>query len=96
MGENFDRKLVRGIEEALHDALGHNSAKAVLFYVDPHIAVENPNDYALRLQAIFGAGADVIIEKIENRICDTAGMPKRSWASMEECIETARNSLRMS
>jgi len=56
--DDFKDLLVESITESLATILGVENAKAVTFYIDPHIAVADPQIYALSVTTLLGADAD--------------------------------------
>ncbi|MDA4121967.1 MAG: hypothetical protein OK456_02155 [Thaumarchaeota archaeon] len=56
--DDFNDLLVESIGACLTTVLGVENAKAVTFYVDPHIAVADPEIYALSVTTLLGTDAD--------------------------------------
>ncbi len=67
--KNFETIFLEAIEEALISVFGKEAYKAVNFYVDPHIAVNDPDNYANKLEKMFLDGAKVIIDRIIDTLC---------------------------
>lgn len=90
---SFEEALLSSIESALMAVFGLNTAKAVDFYVDKHIALKNPSDYSRSIQKLFGDGAKVLMEKIIEGVSKEAGLESSAFSTLEECVRAARTKL---
>jgi hypothetical protein len=88
--------LVSAIHKGLAEVFGKETAKAVEFYVDPHIALHDANAYSQRLTRIFGKGAELVIKSIEDALCEMARVEKREWRNLGECVEKVKEAYRRS
>jgi len=60
----FSEILVNSAREALKSILGSSTAKAIEFYCDTSLLVEDPSKYQRKLEEVFGIGAKIIEESM--------------------------------
>lgn len=94
----YDEKTKQLLFEAIHEGLaatlGENTSKAVNFYVDPSIAVQNPEAYARGLRKMFRQGAKLLEERIAERLCEKAGVEPLKGKSLAEQVFAVATVLR--
>ena len=92
----FDDFLIEAVNEALVKAFDASTAKAVGFYVDPHILANNPDAYADSVLRMFGkAGGEVVLNSITKTITQKANMPPDTkWRSLRDCVTTVAKRFR--
>lgn len=88
--KTFSQLLLEAIDEGLRKTFEAGTAKSVKFYVDPNIAVKNPELYAKLIQKIFGEGATIILERIIEQIAAKFRFEKTAGMSFEEAVGRAR------
>jgi hypothetical protein len=93
---NFDALVVESVQEGLTKVLGDNNAKCVTFYVDPHIAVADPDNYARSLLGLFGTGTKVILDTILDNLHQKTGVGRSSATSFGEIVADARRNFQQS
>ncbi|MDA4136871.1 MAG: hypothetical protein OK449_07765 [Thaumarchaeota archaeon] len=89
---NFDTLLVQSIEDGLVKVLGDESAKCVTFYIDPHIAAANPDNYAKSILKLFGIGSKVMFDSILDELHEKTGTAKSEATSFGSAVTDARQS----
>ena len=87
---NFDRLLIESISEGLTKVLGDNNAKCVMFYVDPNLAVADPDNYARSLLGLFGLGTKAILDSILDNLHQKTGGGKSGATSFGETVTDVR------
>jgi hypothetical protein len=93
MGEprqDFDRLLMDSIAEGLKEVLGDASAKCVTFYIDPHLAVANPDNYARSLLGLFGTATKALLDVVVTRLEEKTGVQKSTAESFGKIVAEAR------
>ena len=78
--------IVQGLKEVLGDA----SAKCVTFYIDPHLAVADPDNYARSLLGLFGTATKALLDVIITRLQEKAGVEKSAAESFGKIVAEAR------
>jgi hypothetical protein len=59
-------------------------------YLEPNVAVRDPQYYDAQLRSICGKAADVILSSIGNEICERVGIAKHRWSNFAQCLSAAR------
>ena len=75
MGDDFNTMFVESIGEGLAVVLGVESAKALTFMLDPHIAVADPDIYAASVTKLLGTGTEVLFATILDNLRRKTGIP---------------------
>jgi len=86
----FEEILREAVEEALREALGLSEARALKFYVDPSVIMENPAESYKVLERLFGAKAKLIAESVRRRLCELLRIENLPTTGFEETINAAR------
>ena len=89
-GQDFDRLLMDSIAEGLKEVLGDASAKCVTFYIDPHLAVADPDNYARSLLGLFGTATKALLDVVVARLQEKTGVEKSTAESFGKIVEEAR------
>jgi|SRR5271155_398704 hypothetical protein len=89
---NFDTLLIQSIEDGLVKVLGDESAKCVTFYIDPHIAATNPDNYAKSILKLFGVGSKVMFDAILDDLNEKTGTTRSEATSFGGAVTDARRS----
>lgn len=76
--EQFNDLLVESIAEGLTRVLGIEGAKSVTFYIDPHIAIADPDIYASSVTKLLGVGTEALFDAILENLHRNTGTPKGS------------------
>ena len=66
--KQFDTLLMESVNEGLKVVLGEASAKCVTFYIDPHLAVADPENYARSLLGLFGTATKAVLDAVLERL----------------------------
>lgn len=91
MTEGFEDLIVGVITTCLGNLLGKRVAATINSYLNPKLAVKDPNAYAAGLINLAGErSSNVILSRIEELLCGKIGLEKREWKSLDECISAAR------
>jgi hypothetical protein len=93
---DFDTLLIESVREGLTKVLGDNNAKCVAFYVDPHLVVADPDNYARSLLGLFGTGTKVVLDTILDNLHEKTGAARGSATSFGEIIAEARRAYKQS
>jgi hypothetical protein len=93
---DFDTLLMESVREGLTKVLGDNNARCVVFYVDPHMAVADPDNYARSLLGLFGTGTKVVLDTILDNLHEKTGVAKGSATSFGEIVKEARRNFKQS
>jgi hypothetical protein len=72
--QSFDVLLMESVSEGLTEVLGEASAKCVTFYLDPHLAVADPNNYARSLLGLFGMATKAVLDAVLVRLYQKTGV----------------------
>ena len=86
-----DERIVSAIRDTLFDLLGESAARALEFFVDPRLAIKEPDRYERAMKEMFHGHAKIIIERIERNLCALVGIQLRSWSSFHECLKVVKN-----
>jgi hypothetical protein len=71
--KNFEKLLMDAINDGLKKVFGEDTAKSVVFYIDPHIALADADNYARSVQKLFGQGSTVVLVAILDSLQTKAG-----------------------
>jgi hypothetical protein len=88
--KDFENLVADAIRVRLADLIGPAAAKSVNLYLEPNVAVRDPQYYDAQLRSICGKAADVILSRIENEICERVGIAKHRWSNFAQCLSAAR------
>ncbi len=92
--KGVENLIVEIIHKCLTDLLGPIAAEAMNFYLDPSIAVKNPDAYASRLEAVCGPKPSaVILRRIEETLSERAGIRNQNWNNFAQFMAVANNVL---
>ncbi len=91
---NFDRLLIDAIEDGLKKVFGENTARSVEFYIDPSIAVADPDNYARSLQRLFKEGATLVLEAILDDLQAKTGVAKGEAKNFGKFVAHLRKNFR--
>lgn len=70
----FNSALLRAIREGLVETIGEKPARAVAFYVDPAVALNNISAYAAHLERIFGSAAESLETRLAQKLYAQLGL----------------------
>ncbi len=87
---NFDKLLIDAINDGLKKVFGENTAKSVVFYIDPNIAVADPDNYARSLQRLFKEGATVVLDAILDNLQAKTGVTRGDAKSFGKVVAHLR------
>jgi hypothetical protein len=87
---DFDGLLMDSIAEGLKEVLGDASAKCVTFYIDPHLAVADPDNYARSILGLFGTATKALLDVVVTRLQDKTGVEKSTAESFGKIVAEAR------
>jgi hypothetical protein len=90
--QDFDALLMESISEGLKEVLGDASAKCVTFYIDPHLAVADPDNYARSLLGLFGTATKALLDAVIDRLYEKTGVARSSAESFGKIVADARQS----
>jgi hypothetical protein len=90
---DLENILLSSVEAALAAVFGPTTMRAVDFYVDKRIALSNPEEYSRSMRKLFGAPADLLLQRIIEGVSRGAGIEGRGISSLEECVARARAKL---
>ena len=92
MEEDFNAMFVESIGEGLAVVLGVESAKALTFMLDPHIAVADPDIYVVSVTKLLGTetGTEVLFATILDNLRRKTGVPKGSGKSFGDAVADNR------
>lgn len=91
MSNRLEELLVESIITCLNKSIGRIAAAAINFQLDPRLAVRDQDAYAARLLDLSGPASNIILRKIEDLFCKKIGLKTREWASLSECVTSARD-----
>jgi hypothetical protein len=92
--QDFDRLLMDSIAEGLKEVLGDASAKCVTFYIDPHLALADPDNYARSLLGLFGTATKALLDVVIMRLEEKTGVGKSTAESFGKIVTEARQNYR--
>jgi hypothetical protein len=90
--QSFDILLMESVSEGLTEVLGEASAKCVTFYLDPHLAVADPNNYARSLLGLFGTATKAVLDAVLVRLYQKTGATVSPALSFGEIVVDLRRS----
>lgn len=90
----FEKVLLEAIEEALVKVFGSETSRSVQFYIDPNIALVDPNAYANSLEKLFKDGAKVVLEAIIEALRMKTGRAATGSRNFGDAISSLRNELK--
>ncbi len=82
--------VVEVIRNALERSFGRSTAKAVDFYFDSRVAVNDPTGYTRMLKKTFLGGADPLIEAITSELCKRYFVEHPQGMSLADCLVAIR------
>lgn len=85
-----DERILEMIRALLAKNFGNTAAKAIEFYVDPHIAIANPDEYSRMLQNIFGVGTGLFLRAIVSGLCAEFGVTAADTMTLADCIASLK------
>jgi hypothetical protein len=88
--KNFEKLLMDAINDGLKKVFGEDTAKSVVFYIDPHIALADADNYARSVQKLFGQGSTVVLVAILDSLQTKAGVEKSDSKSFGESVARLR------
>lgn len=71
--EEFGLILIRAITEGIEGVVGESIGKTIEFHVDPRIALSDSNDFASRLEKLFGPASNLMLKVIIARLEELVG-----------------------
>jgi hypothetical protein len=86
----FSQKLVNAIELGLETALGEQAARSIGFFIDPKIALKDPQKYWDNLDKMFKHDSATLKEKLISNICSYFGIQVNHFNDLGPCIEAAK------
>ena len=92
--QDFDRLLMDSIAEGLKEVLGDASGKCVTFYIDPHLAVADPDNYARSLLGLFGTATKALLDVVITRLQEKTDVEKSTAESFGKIVAEARQDYR--
>lgn len=95
MGENnesFNTLLKRSIQEGIASVVGHQTAVAVEFYLDPSIAAKDIARYTLIMEKMFKLGSKLIEERCAEILYHNLGLAfmKHEEYNLTRYVEDAK------
>jgi hypothetical protein len=90
--QSFDVLLMESVSEGLTEVLGEASAKCVTFYLDPHLAVADPNNYARSLLGLFGTATKAVLDAVLVRLYQKTGVAMSPALGFGEIVADVRRS----
>ncbi|MBI3023621.1 MAG: hypothetical protein HYY68_07855 [Thaumarchaeota archaeon] len=90
----FENILLEAINEALVKVFGSETSRSVQFYIDPNIALVDPNAYANSLEKMFKDGAKVVLEAIIEALRERTGRPGTGPKNFGDAISSLKNDLK--
>ena len=93
--QTFDDLLLNVLRSGLKEVMGESAARAMGFYVDPHIALRNIREYEAALRKIFGEGAALLERKCAEKLYAALKLPAPSPQNMTlaGCVLDAKSRL---
>lgn len=91
---SFDALLMESISESLTQVLGETGAKCVLFFVDPHLAVADPDNFARALLGLFGTATKALLDTTLANLYQKTGVARSSATSFGQIVADARLNFR--
>ncbi len=88
-GPEFNTLVVEVIQATVKNLLGAQLGAALNSFLDPSIAVKEPNGYSSRLGSVSGASG-TLIRKIELELCERVGIEDKAWRTFKECVDAAK------
>ncbi len=90
----FENYLLEAINEALVKVFGSETSRSVQFYIDPNIALVDPNAYATSLEKLFKDGAKVVLEAIIEALHVRTGRPATGSRNFGDAVSSLKNELK--
>jgi hypothetical protein len=90
--EAFNSVLKRSIQEGIASVVGHQTAVAVEFYLDPSIAAKNIIQYTASLKKMFTLGSKLIEERCAQALYHNMGLSfdKHENYDLSKYVEDAK------
>jgi hypothetical protein len=88
--QSFDALLIESITEGLKQVLGEASAKCVTFYIDPHLALVDPDNYARSLLGLFGTATKAVLDAILAKLQEKTNVVRSSAESFGKIVTDDR------
>jgi hypothetical protein len=90
--EAFNSVLKRSIQEGIASVVGHQTAVAVEFYVDPTMASKNIIQYTASLEKMFTLGSKLIEERCAQILYHNMGLSfdKHENYDLSKYVEDAK------
>jgi hypothetical protein len=90
--ETFNVVLKRSIQEGIASVVGHQTAVAVEFYVDPVMATKDTQRYTAALEKMFTLGAKLIEDRIAENLYRNMGLSfsKHDSYNLSQYVEDAK------
>jgi hypothetical protein len=89
---DFDELLMESVHLGLKQVLGEASAKCVTFYIDPHLAVADPDNYARSLLGLFGTATKALLDAVLASLQEKTGVARGSAESFGKIVSETRQS----
>jgi hypothetical protein len=86
---SFSQRLTTGINLGLEGALGVQAAGSIAFFVDPKIAVKDPNKYWSNIDKMFKHNSRELKMKIIASICSYFGI-QNTFSEFDQCVAAAK------
>ena len=87
---DFNNILVESIEDGLNVVLGADGARSVTFYIDPHIAVADPEIYVASVTRLLGTDTGTLFSSILENLHRNAGIAKGDTKGFGQAVAEAR------
>jgi hypothetical protein len=90
--ESFNSVLKRSIQEGISSVVGHQTAVAVEFYLDPSIASKDIARYTASLEKMFKLGSKLIEERCAQALYHNMGLSfeKHDGYNLSRYVEDAK------
>jgi hypothetical protein len=88
--KNFEKLLMDSINDGLKKVFGEDTAKSVVFYIDPHLALADADNYARSMQKLFGQGSTVVLVAILDSLQTKTGVAKGDAKGFGETVARFR------
>lgn len=86
----FGDILFQSINEGLGKILDEQAIRAVNFYVDRHMALKDPQEYANSLNRMFQNESKRLVDEICDVLTSRFALHKGNWSNFAECVSQAR------
>ena len=86
----FSQKLALALDQGLGDALGEQAAKSISFFIDPRIALKDPNKYWSNLDKMFNHNSNMLKSKLIASIGQQFNLGGAAFSDLGTCVKAAK------